>query len=486
MRRALLLLILLGLLFAAVWLFKTQPGAVTLHWFGHRVDTSMGVLAALLFLLIAVAIFANWLWRTLVGAPSDFARYRQERRRVKAYQALTHGFAAIATGDTVEARRRAKQAGALLKNAPLARLLLAQTAELAGDKRTSSRHLQALLGSPETSFLALRGLFHQAMAAANEIEALRLARQAATERPGTSWAVSALLDLELKRGDLAAAEQALDRAERSHLIDTARAKRIRAVLLTERARIAPAEEASASIDRLRQAIKLAPDLVPARVQLTRALLQSGRIKEAYKIAAQGWSGSPHPDLAAALLAADDGDSPMPRLKRVEKLVASAPAHLESRLLLAEANLAAGLWGPARGQLEEARTALGNGVHPPRRLARLMARLEESEGKDPAAAHRWLLLAAEAAPEHGWLCGACGAPSAIWTANCGHCRSFDSLRWRAVTQDVLELLPAAAPAPAESRPAEPVALPQAADTAPPKPAALPGAETAPVDAARSVN
>ena len=57
-----------------------------------------------------------------------------------------------------EARRRAKQAGTLLKNAPLARLLLAQTAELEGDKRNSSRHLQALLENPETSFLALRGL----------------------------------------------------------------------------------------------------------------------------------------------------------------------------------------------------------------------------------------------------------------------------------------------------------------------------------------
>jgi hypothetical protein len=34
-----------------------QPGAVTLHWFDHRIDTSMGVLAALLFLLVAVAIF---------------------------------------------------------------------------------------------------------------------------------------------------------------------------------------------------------------------------------------------------------------------------------------------------------------------------------------------------------------------------------------------------------------------------------------------
>jgi HemY protein len=257
------------------------------------------------------------------------------------------------------------------------------------------------------------------------------------------------------------------------------------VLLTERARLAQAEDLSAAIDRLRQAAKLAPDLVPARVQLTRALLQSGQVKKAYKVAAEGWGESPHADLAAALLAADSSDSPMARLKRVEKLAASAPAHLESRLLLAEANLAAGLWGPARAQLEEARAALGNGVHPPRRLARLMARLEESEDKDPAAAHRWLLLAAEAAPEHGWLCGACGAPSAMWSANCSHCRGFDSLRWRAVTQDVLELLPAAMAA-AEGRPGEVSALPRAPEAGPRPATALPGAEAAPVDAARSVN
>jgi HemY protein len=276
----------------------------------------------------------------------------------------------------------------------------------------------------------------------------------------------------------------LVRAERARLIDSARAKRTRAVLLTERARLAPMEELPAAIDRLRQATKLAPDLVPARVQLTRALLQSGRVKEAYKVAAQGWSESPHADLAAALLAFDGGEPATTRLKRLEKLAAAAPNHLESRLLLAEANLAAGLWGPARAQLDEARAALGNGVHPPRRLARLMARLEESEGKDPAAAHRWLLLAAESAPDHGWLCSACGAPSAIWSANCSHCRSFDSLRWRAVSQDVLELLPAAAPS--EAVPADQPALPRAAEPVQRAKPALPGAEAAPVDAARSVN
>jgi HemY protein len=482
MRRAFLLFVLLGLLLAAVFLFKTQPGAVTLHWFGYRIDTSIGVAAASVFLLIAAAIFVNWLWRTLVGAPADFARYRAERRRVRAYQALTHGFAAIATGDADEARRRAKQVGSLLRDAPLARLLQAQAAQLGGDRQTSSRHLQALMADPDTAFLALRGLFDQAMADGNEAEALRLARQAAAERPATAWAATALLELELRHGDPAAAERALDSAQRARIVDTNKAQRIRAVLLTEQARTAPTEALAGALDRLRQAVKLAPDLVPARVVAIRALLQAGRTKEAFRIAEQGWGREPHPDVAAAVLAADPADAALPRLKRVERLASVAPAHLESRLLLAEANLAAGLWGPARGQLDAARAALGKGVRPPRRLARLMARLEASEGKEPAAAHRWLLLAAEAAPDHGWLCAACGTPAALWSANCGNCRGFDSLRWRAVAQDVLELLPS----PAAAAAGAPPTLPQRQELLPKPGAPRPTAEAPPVDAARTVN
>jgi len=96
-----------------------------------------------------------------------------------------------------------------------------------------------------------------------------------------------------------------------------------------------------------------------------------------------------------------------------------------------------------------------------------------------------LLAAEAAPEHGWLCSACGAPSAMWSANCSHCRGFDSLRWRAVTQDVLELLPAAA-APVEPAGGDSPALPRPGDSGSRRPLGPPGAEAAPVDAARRVN
>jgi hypothetical protein len=74
---------------------------------------------------------------------------------------------------------------------------------------------------------------------------------------------------------------------------------------------------------------------------------------------------------------------------------------------------------------------------------------------------------------------------MWSANCSHCRSFDSLRWRAVTQDVLELLPAAATMPEAAAP-DTAALPRPGDGASRPPAALPGKEAPPVDAARRVN
>jgi HemY protein len=60
----------------------------------------------------------------------------------------------------------------------------------------------------------------------------------------------------------------------------------------------------------------------------------------------------------------------------------------------------------------------------------MARVEEAEKGDGAAARRWLARAAEAPGEDGWTCGACGARHARWQANCGHCGAFDRIAWSA--------------------------------------------------------
>jgi HemY protein len=264
---------------------------------------------------------------------------------------------------------------------------------------------------------------------------------------------------------------------------------MRAVLLTEQAR--GGTDLDAAIARLREAVKLAPDLVPARAHLAAMLTRAGRGREAARAVEQGWTSSPHAELAAAYARIDPAEDALARARRFERLASLHPQHLESHIALAGASLAAGLWGPARAELEKALAQVGGEAAASQRLARLMAHLEEGEGTDPAAARRWLISAAAAPADPAWTCDKCGTIAAAWQARCPHCRQFDSLVWRTTPRPAalafdgsLPTVPAlAAPAAANAAPEAPVA-----NAEPPAPPATekPKPEAAPFDAARLVN
>jgi HemY protein len=118
------------------------------------------------------------------------------------------------------------------------------------------------------------------------------------------------------------------------------------------------------------------------------------------------------------------ETPLNRVKRYQRLVTSNPDHPESHFALAEASLAAQLWGEARRHLDQLagdrRTA---------RLFRLMTDLEEQETGDLKAARQWLDQAANAPAENAWYCGDCGSVADAWHACCENCDAFAALEWR---------------------------------------------------------
>ena len=120
-------------------------------------------------------------------------------------------------------------------------------------------------------------------------------------------------------------------------------------------------------------------------------------------------------------------TPLDRLRRLQRLAALNPAAAASRLALAEAALAAELWGEARAQL--APLTEGAAAGGDARAYRLMADLEEAEHGDLAAARRWSHLAQQAAEAPTWLCTACGAAQPRWQALCGNCGSFNQVEWK---------------------------------------------------------
>ncbi len=429
MVRALGYFILLAAVMAAVAWFADRPGEVTIVWQGWRIDASVGMVVLAVGIVAAVAAALHHLWWRIRRLPRGWARRRHDLRRRRGYLALTQGMVAVAAGDPDEAQRQARRADVLLSEPPLTMLLSAQAAQLMGDDNAANRYFTAMLERPETAFLGLRGLLMGAMRRGDRKAALDLARRARLLRPRTPWVLTTLFELETTAGELAAAELTLGDAIDNGAFAAAAGRRKRAVLLAEKSRVDDAAgRAAEALAAAKQAVAADPTLVPASARWSRLLAASGRARKAAKVAEAAYALSPHPDLVQAFLGARGETDPVLRYQRVEGLSRSAPDHPESRFALAEAALAARLWGEARRHLPTL-----NG-HLEARHCRLMAQVEEGEHANREAASLWLARAAGggadgAAPDPTWVCGNCGAVAASWTALCGHCGNFDTLAWR---------------------------------------------------------
>ena len=430
LRAAWFLLVLAGLTAAAVW-FAEHPGDVSIRatipwqdWPDVAVTTSVPVLIAAVALVALVSALVYHFWRWLSGGPRRLVERQAARRREQGYLALTKGLVAVAAGDAKAARRFGKNSDRLLDN-PLSLLVLAQAARLNGDEAAARRHFDAMLAHSETEFLGLRGLLVQATKAGDWEAALGYARRAYALRPSTEWVSGALFDLEVRAGNWRAAQRTLEAAVRRKHIGPAEAPRRRGVVLAERARAAHAAGRDEEALRLaREAHKLAPGLVAATVLAAGLLTAAGKKRAASALIEKGWGRAPHPQLAHAYAAIAPQETAMQRVKRFERLRERAPDHPESRIAVAEAALAAELWGTARSHLEAAAES-----RPTQRVYRLLATLEERDDGDAEAVRFWLLRAAEAAPDAAWRCDTCGAAAAEWSTCCASCGAFDGLAWK---------------------------------------------------------
>jgi HemY protein len=445
-RRALWFIVKLALLVsAAVWL-ANRPGNLSLVWFGYRVDIPPLGLAMLGVILGIVALWfiGNGVAR-IMAVPGEIGAMRGHAREAKGYQMLTRGLAAAAAGDAREAKRLAQSARKLLSHdgiePPITRLLAAQAAQLEGDEAAAQAHFKALSETPETAILGLRGLAMGAMKAGNEEEARHLAERALAANPNAQWAADTALRLQVKIGRFEAAENSLKALVRAGALNATDGQKRRAALLTEKARqaiIADGSDVSpeSALIAAREAVKLAGDFAPARFVLVRLLTRAGKRKEAMRLIEQIWDSHPHEILGEAYLLAGDNERPLERTQRLDRLQRQNSDHAETHRVLAEADLAADLWGEARRHLERLveleRESLGA---PTRSTCRAFAQLEERERRDQAAARSWLDAAAAAPADAAWICGQCGHPgeagpeSGQWQLTCPRCQAIDSLVWQ---------------------------------------------------------
>ena len=407
----------------AVWLAE-RPGTVTAEWQGWRLDTSVGILAVSVFVLVLLSIGAWLLYRWIIGAPFAMLEGWGESRRKRGYRALTQGLAAAAAGDGIEARKLAAKAEKLLDEPALTLLLSAQAAQLVGHREDATRAFTAMLDDEHMAFLGLRGLITQALRDGDQAKALDYAERAFKLRPQTPWVVHSLFDMQAQIGRWQAAQETLDIGLRRKVVTQDKGRALKALLLVERS--LAAERSGNVADALtlaREAFGLAPERIAATQRYAELQLKAGDARKAMKTLERGWALAPHPDLARLYLDASAERDPLKRVGIVRRLAAVNDKDMESELALAQASLEAGLWGEARAHLETA-----GGAHPSTRVCRLMAEVEERSGADQAKVHDWYARAAAAPGDRAWRCTACNARHEAWRSVCESCGAFGTLQW----------------------------------------------------------
>jgi len=473
-------LVWVGLLALGVAWFADRPGAVAITWLGYRIETSVMVAIAGVAL---VAILSVLLWaiaRGIVRSPDQVSLFMRHRRAVRGHLAVTRGLIAIGSGDQHTARKSADEAKRLSPEEPLALLLSAQSAQMSGDRPGAERAFRVMAGRSDTKLLGLRGLYIEAQRRDDANAARLFAEEAAKSAPALAWAGQAVLEYRCAAADWAGALSVLDSMRPA--LDKAAYRRRRAVLLTARARSLADSDRADARDLALEAVKLAPDLVPASALAGRLLAEDNELRKAGKILEAAWKASPHPDIAEAYANLRFGDSARDRLARMQKLVAKEPGGVEGAVAVAHAAIDAREFAVARAALAP------HLAMPTRRVAALMAEIEQTEHGDEGRAREWMARAVRAAPDPAWT--ADGVVSEHWMPVSPAGR-LDAFQWKVplaeigFTRPVIDMAappaiadaplpPAAVPEP--PAPAKPVARPKAAAKTPVKPAGPHPAET----------
>ncbi len=372
----------------------------------------------LLAFLVAAFKFLN-------GDETAISRYFDRNREKKGYEALAEGMMALASGEGHLAMTKAQRADKLLKQPQLTNLLTAQAAEMTGDTRKAEETYKKLLNDDKTRFVGVRGIMKQKLAEGDTETALKLAEKAFALKPKHEETQDVLLKLQAEKSDWKGARATLGAKLRSgHLPRDVHKRRDAVLALSEAKEIL---DEGSSIDARESAIeanRLSPDLIPAAVMAARGYIAAGNARYATRVLTKTWGASPHPDIAAAFAEIAPDETPAARIKRFKALIKQSPDHPETKMLLAELNIAA-------EDFPAAKRALGdlNETDPTSRSLTLMAAIERGQGADDVVVRGWLARALTAPRGPQWVCETCGNIHAVWGPTCSNCGSFDTLAWK---------------------------------------------------------
>jgi len=391
------------------------------------IETVIGliILVALVWLVFKLIGLAVATFKFLNGDETAISRYFSRNRERKGYEALSEGMMALASGEGRLAMAKANRAEKFLERPELTNLLTAQAAELAGDRKMAEQTYRKLLEDDKTRFVGVRGIMKQKLEDGDTDTALLLAEKAFAIKPKHVETQDTLLRLQAEKSDWKGARETLTAKLKTGQLPRNVHKRRDAVLALSEAKaisvdgkMAEAQEASIEANRM------SPELVPAAIMAAQAYIDKNNGRAAARVIKKAWDAEPHPDLAAMFAAIVPDETPAARIKRFRSLTKADPNHPETKMLLAELNIAAEDFPEARRSITELVAE-----NPTARSLTIMAAIERGEGSADAVVRGWLTKALTATRGPQWICENCQHIHPVWAPVCVNCSGFDTLSWR---------------------------------------------------------
>ena len=407
----------------ALWL-ADRPGTARIVWHDYVIQCSATFLG-LTILAVSIAFYLVYcLVHVLINGPELRRLKRKLKNLEQGHDFLTQGLIAVAGGHAIEAGRLAVNARKKLGATTPTLLLQAQAAQLAHDHRSARALFRTMIEDAESAVLGYRGLITEARRAGDWDEVERLCAELGNLKPDVPWLDLMRFEVATRRQMWEQAGKALTRLASLRLLAPETAQRHRAALLiTQSQEEARQGNNRAALESAEQAVKHAPVWLPTLINLAQQQAAGHYMRAVRSTVEKGWALQPHPQLAATLRSSDK--DPLDIYKQTQRLCRDHEDDPISHLVLAEAALAADIWGEARRHL----MMLVAHDQATQAAYRLLARLERRESGDERAVSQWLTKAAEATPDPAWLCAACGSAHTDWQATCRSCSAFASLEWR---------------------------------------------------------
>ncbi|MGL4414870.1 heme biosynthesis protein HemY [Roseinatronobacter monicus] len=383
------------------------------------------VLLVALWLVLKLLGLSMAMLRFMNGDDTAVQRFFMRNREKRGLDALLLAMVAQAEGDGKTAIAKAEKAHKLLNRPVMTNLLVAQAAEIKGNRALAEERYKALLGDNRSRFVAVQGLIRSKLDQGDKDKARALAAKALEMQPAHEATQNTLLQLQTDAEDWSGARKTLMIKKSSGTLPRDVWRRRDAILALQDAdKLAAQGDLPRAREAAIEANRLSPDLIPAAVAAAQALTAQGKGSYAAKVIKRAWKVQPHPDLAAAFAAIEKDETPLQRKTRFEKLLRMHPDAAESKLLRAELLI-------TTEDFPAARRALGDvyETDPTVRALTIMAAIERGEGADDAVVRGWLARALTAKRGPQWICSKCQHVHASWQAICDNCGAFDTLEWR---------------------------------------------------------